>query len=101
MIDELSPISLTISGGIACYPLDEAEPRQLLGMADAALYEAKGAGRDRVQRPTVRGRRIYTMASKIEESLQFDNLHPAFQPIVDLETEAIVGYAVSKRGRRD
>lgn len=97
MIEERRALQLSISGGLACYPLDELEPRQLLGIADAALYEAKDTGRNRVQRPTARGRRIYTMASRIETALQSHGLQPAYQAIVDLRTGKTIGYQALAR----
>jgi diguanylate cyclase (GGDEF)-like protein len=39
---------LTVSVGVASYPEDGAVPRTLVDTADAALYAAKAAGRDRV-----------------------------------------------------
>jgi diguanylate cyclase (GGDEF)-like protein len=40
------PIHLTVSAGVAVYPLHGVSASQLLANADAALYEAKHAGRD-------------------------------------------------------
>lgn len=40
---------ITISAGIASYPLHATDADGLLGAADAALYVAKSAGRDRVK----------------------------------------------------
>lgn len=42
----LGPI--TLSAGVAAYPLHGAEPEELIRAADAALYKAKKEGRDRV-----------------------------------------------------
>jgi len=39
---------VTLSIGLATQPPDEAEPRTLLNLADAALYQAKRDGRNRV-----------------------------------------------------
>jgi diguanylate cyclase (GGDEF)-like protein len=39
---------VTISGGVACFPDDADDSVELLRNADAALYEAKNAGRNRV-----------------------------------------------------
>jgi diguanylate cyclase (GGDEF)-like protein len=40
--------NLTISGGIAILPVDGKSATDLIGRADQGLYEAKGAGRNRV-----------------------------------------------------
>jgi diguanylate cyclase (GGDEF)-like protein len=41
--------NLSASIGIACYPEQGTEVEDLLHAADAALYRAKRAGRDRVE----------------------------------------------------
>jgi diguanylate cyclase (GGDEF)-like protein len=40
---------LTASFGVAAYPVDAEDPEALLRAADAALYRAKGSGRNRVE----------------------------------------------------
>lgn len=50
--------SLTISGGLASYPLDATDPKELLAMADSALYLAKGAGKNTIS-PFKQDRRRY------------------------------------------
>jgi diguanylate cyclase (GGDEF)-like protein len=44
---------ITASFGVAEFPLCAATGRELIGVADAALYEAKRGGRNRVERGTV------------------------------------------------
>jgi diguanylate cyclase (GGDEF)-like protein len=39
---------VTFSGGVAAFPLHGNTPQELMAAADAALYEAKEAGRDRI-----------------------------------------------------
>lgn len=39
---------LTISGGMASYPLNSMEPKDLLFMADSAVYLAKGSGKNTI-----------------------------------------------------
>jgi diguanylate cyclase (GGDEF)-like protein len=45
------PIPLTASFGLAAYPLDGLSARELLDMADTAMYMAKHTGRNRVCLP--------------------------------------------------
>ncbi|WP_193768054.1 GGDEF domain-containing protein [Ureibacillus chungkukjangi] len=48
----ISPIgkSVTFSAGIAVFPKQASNPKKLIELADAALYEAKNLGRNRVVR---------------------------------------------------
>lgn len=39
---------ITISVGVACFPIDSKDPIELIEMADSALYRAKREGRNRV-----------------------------------------------------
>jgi diguanylate cyclase (GGDEF)-like protein len=39
-------LNLTVSGGIASFPLNTENPRQLVQLADSAVYLAKGAGKN-------------------------------------------------------
>ena len=41
-------IKLTVSGGIASFPFNSEDPKQLLQMADSAVYLAKGAGKNTI-----------------------------------------------------
>jgi two-component system cell cycle response regulator len=43
-----SPIHVTMSLGVACYPYDAPTSTELLAAADVAVYQAKHAGRNRV-----------------------------------------------------
>jgi two-component system cell cycle response regulator len=42
------PVTVTASIGVAAFPDHAGEPRELVGLADAALYLAKSSGRNRV-----------------------------------------------------
>ncbi len=41
-------LKLTVSGGIASFPFNSEDPKQLLQMADSAVYLAKGAGKNTI-----------------------------------------------------
>jgi diguanylate cyclase (GGDEF)-like protein len=41
-------IKLTVSGGIASFPFNSGDPKQVLQMADSAVYLAKGAGKNTI-----------------------------------------------------
>ncbi len=47
-VDGNSPLHVTASIGVATMPADGADPRALIAAADAALYEAKRSGKNRV-----------------------------------------------------
>jgi diguanylate cyclase (GGDEF)-like protein len=40
---------VTVSGGVAAYPIDGLTPQQLLHCADQGLYRAKAAGKNRIE----------------------------------------------------
>ena len=46
--EQIEAVRITVSAGVACYPDHARNEQDLVGRADAALYEAKGTGRDRV-----------------------------------------------------
>ncbi len=82
---------VTISAGLACYPIDGSDTRSLLVAADVALYEAKAAGRNRVHRASRKGMRQTAVAGFIEDAISNGRLRPAYQPILDLQSGALVG----------
>ena len=41
-------VHITISGGVAAYPEDCTTKKELIAKADAAMYEAKKQGRNRI-----------------------------------------------------
>lgn len=51
------PVPITISGGIAVFPEDAATPADLIVRADAGLYAAKAAGKNRILLPQGERRR--------------------------------------------
>jgi diguanylate cyclase (GGDEF)-like protein len=57
LVNDATPLTVTTSVGIAMFPTDGEETRELFRSADAALYDAKRAGRNLVRTaPANRGR---------------------------------------------
>jgi len=46
--DKQFSTKLTISGGVAAFPIDAGDENELLRKADGALYRAKGTGRNKI-----------------------------------------------------
>ena len=57
-------VTLTMSSGVAEFPIDGDSPEALIISADAALYKAKDAGRDRVERAARRRKKAVTSTKK-------------------------------------
>ncbi|MBU7005370.1 GGDEF domain-containing protein [Phosphitispora fastidiosa] len=48
--DTANSVNITISGGVACFPIDANNGEQLLRIADEVLYTAKHKGRNKIHR---------------------------------------------------
>lgn len=78
-------IKTSASIGVASYPRDGDTPEFLIKAADAALYEAKKSGRNRVVEARDK-REVYSIAAKLNTAIETNRLVPAYQVIVDLKT---------------
>ena len=78
-------IKTSASIGIASYPRDGDSLDFLMKAADAALYEAKTTGRNRVVEAREK-REVYSIAAKLGAAIEAGKLLPAYQVIVDLKT---------------
>lgn len=83
-------LDITVSVGLAACPRDGESLSDLLTCADAALYEAKRGGRNRLVSSNGRAQGIFFVGGQVEEALRDNRLRPVFQPIVDLATGAVV-----------
>ena len=91
-------LRLTASGsiGIAIYPEAGETAANLLRSADIAMYRAKDAGRGtlRVYEPAMAARQQdqFLLEQQLREALGSHDFKLAYQPIVQLESNAVVGY---------
>ncbi|MCG6118469.1 MAG: EAL domain-containing protein [Aquimonas sp.] len=102
-------LQLSASIGIASFPDDSADADDLMRCADLAMYEAKAAGRNRVQyfreELDVRARSAAQMESELRRALHERELFLEFQPQIDLATgavasiEALVRWQHPRQGR--
>jgi diguanylate cyclase (GGDEF)-like protein/PAS domain S-box-containing protein len=100
VIDE-HELVVTASIGFAVNSSSDLTADELLRDADAAMYRAKAAGRDRVEAFTEETRAASMAAlqtsSELRRGLERGEVVPYFQPIVDLEGGQVVGFEVLAR----
>lgn len=83
---------LTVSIGIATYPIDALKEADLLAGADVAMYRAKEMGKDSactldaLQGRVEGSRNTRDQAEKLREALQEDRIVPYYHSIVDCKT---------------
>jgi diguanylate cyclase (GGDEF)-like protein len=96
------PHGQTVSAGVAVWNGLEPLPG-LLGRADAALYEAKVAGRDRTVLAADTGSRAelsdlpQTWAQMLPEVLKTRDIRFGYQPIVQLQDRSVFAYEALAR----
>ncbi len=89
---ESGEIQITLSAGLACSRAASDDPSEMIARADAALYRAKDAGRNRVVFDgNEAGQRAISIAEQLQEALRHTAVRPAFQPIVALSDQHLVG----------
>ncbi|MEO8682490.1 MAG: EAL domain-containing protein [Vicinamibacterales bacterium] len=88
-------ICLTASVGISLYPEDGQDAQTLIMHADAAMYDAKAAGRNQVGffRPAADGwvSKRSSIESELRKGLERSEFRLHYQPTIDLLTGAIAG----------
>ncbi len=92
---------VTASIGFAVNSTPDLSADDLLRDADAAMYRAKAAGRDRVEAFTEETRAASVAAlqtsSELRRGLERGEVVPYFQPIVDLAGGQVIGFEVLAR----
>ena len=101
-------VQLSCSMGVACFPADGSTVEQLLRNADAAMYEAKQSGRNRVHYFTPElNRAIVTRVSiehRLRNALERNQLQLHYQPRVDalsgrvIAAEALLRWQLPRQG---
>jgi diguanylate cyclase (GGDEF)-like protein/PAS domain S-box-containing protein len=90
--------------GICIYPDDGADVDILMRHADAAMYQAKAAGRNNYQFFTERlggvAQRHFTLESNLRQALANGQFEPFYQPIMDMATNRVHALEVLLRWRQ-
>ena len=95
------------SVGVSLFPFDAADTQTLLKHADAAMYDAKAAGRDacRFYEPDARdSEERLELAARLRRAIKHGELELHYQPIVELASgrtigvEALARWTDSERG---
>lgn len=86
--------STTCSMGIATFPEDGRDAATLLANADAAMYRAKSTGRNSVRLYApgleLNSNSKFALQEELRLALQRGEFHLVYQPLVDIDTGAIV-----------
>jgi diguanylate cyclase (GGDEF)-like protein/PAS domain S-box-containing protein len=89
------PLVTTVSIGVSLYPRDGANLGELLRHSDTAMYQAKDRGRNNFQlfSPGMDRKLKERMAieTSLRNALQRQQLDVFYQPIIDLQTNRVVG----------
>jgi len=80
----------TASFATACYPKDGDDTDRLLAALGAALHQAKATGRNRVVAASGLHPQLFGIGRMLSQALREGRVVPAYQPIVDLKTGAVV-----------
>jgi diguanylate cyclase (GGDEF)-like protein len=95
--------SIGVSIGISCYPIHASTLDQLLDLADLALYRAKAAGRDMFcvfnKELDARTQAEMILESALQFALQDQQFEIAYQPILEIAAQRIVGAEALVRWR--
>ena len=97
-----SSISGSVSIGLALYPLHADNAKDLFLFADNMMYKAKEAGKHQVGIPNEEEvaevfRDMTETTVQVVNAINEGRIVPFFQPIMDLESNCIVGFEVLSR----
>ncbi|WP_084285597.1 diguanylate cyclase domain-containing protein [Solirubrobacter soli] len=102
------PLEVRASVGVSAYPRDAMTAEDLLRHADAAMYVAKGGGKDNfhIYRSRAKGTGVrpddgfdpHSAVDELDRILAERDLTAAFQPIVEIVSGDLVAYEALARG---
>jgi len=88
-------LAMSVSIGASLYSYDGADAESLIGAAEAAMFEAKRAGRNQLlfssRAHTDALRRQLQLAGEIRRGLDAGEFEPYFQPVVDASSGHVIG----------
>lgn len=94
-IESIDSIQITASIGAANYPIDAKEPNALIMYADTAMHKAKERGSKSycsfAQQMSLEIQRRSAIQQGLKQALNFHELVPLFQPIVNMKTNTLIG----------
>lgn len=92
---DTTEVSVSPSIGISLYPADGRDMDTLLRNADAAMYHAKGSGRNNFQfyssEMNAKAAERLAMETGLRRAVELGELHLHYQPQIDLKTGEIIG----------
>lgn len=94
-------IKISTSIGIACFPISGNNIKTLFKHADIAMYQAKTKGKSTYhfysELSDINYNRNFQIESELYQALEKDEFYQEYQPIIDLETNKMVGVEVLLR----
>ncbi len=88
-------LNITLSVGIALYPIDGSNLNTLFQSADAAMYRAKADGRNcyRFFTPEIQARSVRNLEveNALRHALQYNQFEIYFQPQISMSTRHLIG----------
>lgn len=94
-IESIDSIQVSASIGAATFPNDATEPDALIMYADTAMFKAKERGSKSyvrfAQQMSLEIQRRSAIQQGLQHALEFSELIPLYQPVVDMKTNQLVG----------
>ncbi len=89
-------LTVGVSIGIGVYPVSGTSSADLRRNADIALYRAKASGRNTYRffdaEMDTRQQARFQMEQDLRDAVGLKSFHMVYQPITDVETDAVVGF---------